>query len=57
MNIYNPLVFPNRVWTVRYNSYHEQLLLTGSSDARALLTAAASVCSQLDDEGARLSKV
>ncbi|XP_063369560.1 EARP and GARP complex-interacting protein 1 [Cydia amplana] len=32
------------VWTVRYNSYHEQLLLTGSSDARALLTAAASVC-------------
>ncbi|XP_026332666.1 EARP and GARP complex-interacting protein 1 [Hyposmocoma kahamanoa] len=45
------------VWTVRYNSYHEQLLLTGSSDARALLTAAASVCSHLDDEGARLSKV
>ncbi|KAG7300725.1 hypothetical protein JYU34_015051 [Plutella xylostella] len=32
------------VWTVRYNTYHEQLLLTGSSDARALLTAAASVC-------------
>ncbi|KAM3961399.1 EARP and GARP complex-interacting protein 1 [Aphomia sociella] len=45
------------VWTVRYNSYHEQLLLTGSSDARALLTAAASVCRDLDDESARLSQV
>ncbi|XP_049879717.1 EARP and GARP complex-interacting protein 1 [Pectinophora gossypiella] len=39
------------VWTVRYNAYHEQLLLTGSSDARALLTAAASVCADTDDAG------
>ncbi|XP_060807220.1 EARP and GARP complex-interacting protein 1 [Amyelois transitella] len=32
------------VWTVRYNTYHEQLLITGSSDGRALLTSAAGVC-------------
>ena len=37
-----------RVWTVRYNTYHEQLLLTGSSDARALLTCAARVCRDAD---------
>ncbi|KAJ2940811.1 hypothetical protein O0L34_g10060 [Tuta absoluta] len=37
------------VWTVRYNAYHEQLLLTGSSDARALLTAAAAVCADPND--------
>lgn len=37
------------VWTVRYNNYHEQLLLTGSSDARALLTAAVTVCKDEDD--------
>ncbi|CAG9570928.1 unnamed protein product [Danaus chrysippus] len=43
------------VWTVRYNTYHEQLLLTGSSDARALLTSAASVCD--DEEGLRISQV
>ncbi|KAF9798748.1 hypothetical protein SFRURICE_021545 [Spodoptera frugiperda] len=45
------------VWTVRYNTFHEQLLLSGSSDARALLTAAASVCCDLDDDGKRLSQV
>lgn len=45
------------VWTVRYNTYHEQLLLTGSSDARALLTAAASVCCDTDDDGKKLSQV
>ncbi|KAI5631048.1 protein TSSC1 [Phthorimaea operculella] len=39
------------VWTVRYNTYHEQLILTGSSDARALLTAAASVCNDPNDSG------
>ncbi|XP_041976880.1 EARP and GARP complex-interacting protein 1 [Aricia agestis] len=44
------------VWSVRYNTFHEQLLLTGSSDARALLTAAASVCA-VDEEGERISKV
>ncbi|RVE41534.1 hypothetical protein evm_013819 [Chilo suppressalis] len=44
------------VWTVRYNTYHEQLLLTGSSDARALLTAAASVCKDLDEEAAKISQ-
>ncbi|XP_068625089.1 EARP and GARP complex-interacting protein 1 [Battus philenor] len=44
------------VWTVRYNTYHEQLLLTGSSDARALLTAAASIC-DTDEDGKRLSQV
>ncbi|KAL4703754.1 hypothetical protein ACJJTC_017542 [Scirpophaga incertulas] len=38
------------VWTVRYNTYHEQLLLTGSSDARALLTAASSICGDTDGQ-------
>ncbi|XP_022125484.1 EARP and GARP complex-interacting protein 1 [Pieris rapae] len=43
------------VWTVRYNTYHEQLLVTGSSDGRALLTAAASICDTDDDK--KLSQV
>ncbi|XP_045505417.1 EARP and GARP complex-interacting protein 1 isoform X1 [Colias croceus] len=43
------------VWTVRYNTYHEQLLVTGSSDGRALLTAAASICDSDDEK--KLSQV
>ncbi|XP_075985353.1 EARP and GARP complex-interacting protein 1 [Anticarsia gemmatalis] len=45
------------LWTVRYNTYHEQLLVTGSSDARALLTAAASVCADVDEDGNTVAPV
>ncbi|XP_053617987.1 EARP and GARP complex-interacting protein 1 isoform X2 [Plodia interpunctella] len=41
------------VWSVRYNTYHEQLLLTGSSDGRALLTAADSICRDRSDRSDR----
>ncbi|XP_077302861.1 EARP and GARP complex-interacting protein 1 [Arctopsyche grandis] len=34
------------VWAVRFNTFHDQLLLTGSSDARVLLTSAASISSE-----------
>lgn len=43
------------IWTVRYNSYHEQLLLSGSSDARALLTAAASICQDENGDSHRVT--
>lgn len=35
-----------RVWSVRFNHFHDQLLLTASSDARVLLSSAASVSSE-----------
>lgn len=35
-----------RVWCVRFNPFHDQLLLTASSDARVLLSSAASVSSE-----------
>ncbi|GFS47615.1 EARP-interacting protein homolog [Nephila pilipes] len=52
------LVFSNHshwVWCVRYNSFHDQLVLTSSSDSRVILSRAASVSSEpfghlLDDE-------
>ncbi|XP_065171436.1 EARP-interacting protein homolog [Atheta coriaria] len=34
------------VWCVRFNPFHDQLLLTASSDARVLLSSAASVSSE-----------
>ncbi|KAG5881139.1 hypothetical protein JTB14_020842 [Gonioctena quinquepunctata] len=34
------------VWCVRFNHFHDQLLLTASSDARVLLSSAASVSSE-----------
>ncbi|XP_050300750.1 EARP-interacting protein homolog [Anthonomus grandis grandis] len=34
------------VWSVRFNHYHDQLLLTASSDSRVLLSSAASVSSE-----------
>lgn len=45
------------MWTVRYNTFHEQLVLTGSSDARALLTAAASVATDTDDDGNHITQL
>jgi len=43
------------VWTVRYNHFHDQLLLTSSSDSRVMLNNVASISSEpyghlLDDE-------
>ncbi|PRD19901.1 UNVERIFIED_CONTAM: tssc1 [Trichonephila clavipes] len=52
------LVFSNHshwVWCVKYNSFHDQLVLTSSSDSRVILSRAASVSSEpfghlLDDD-------
>ncbi|XP_060535980.1 EARP-interacting protein homolog [Cylas formicarius] len=38
------------VWCVRFNHFHDQLLLTSSSDARVLLSSAASVSSENTNE-------
>ncbi|XP_058833089.1 EARP-interacting protein homolog [Topomyia yanbarensis] len=35
------------IWNVRFNSYHDQLLLSSSSDGKVLLTCASSVCSEV----------
>ena len=45
----------SRVWNVRYNNFHDQLVLTSSSDSRVILTNAMSISSepfghQIDDE-------
>ncbi|KAF7273213.1 hypothetical protein GWI33_014065 [Rhynchophorus ferrugineus] len=37
------------VWCVRFNHFHDQLILTASSDARVLLSSAASVSSENND--------
>lgn len=43
------------VWSIRYNQYHDQLVLTSSSDSKVILTRIASLASQtlgqLLDEG------
>ena len=43
-----------RVWSVRYNHFHDQLVLTSSSDSRVILTNASSISSEpfghLDDD-------
>ena len=36
----------NRVWSVRYNPFHDQLLLTCSSDNRVVLSSIASLSSE-----------
>ncbi|CAH0550838.1 unnamed protein product [Brassicogethes aeneus] len=38
------------VWSVRFNHFHDQLLLTASSDARVLLSSAASVSSENNND-------
>lgn len=55
--IFNRTDHSHWVWTVRYNSYHEQLLLTGSSDGRGLLYAAASICRDPDDDNEKTGKI
>jgi hypothetical protein len=35
-----------QVWQVRYNVFHDQLVLTAGSDARVVLTSAASLSSE-----------
>lgn len=39
-----------RVWSVRFNHFHDQLILTASSDARVLLSSAASVSSENNED-------
>lgn len=36
------------MWAVRYNHFHDQLVLTSSSDARLVLTSVASISSEPD---------
>ncbi|ERL91467.1 EARP-interacting protein homolog [Dendroctonus ponderosae] len=50
------------VWCVRFNHFHDQLLLTASSDARVLLSSAASVssenvCDTDDSRGAQVKQL
>ena len=35
-----------RIWSIRYNQFHDQLLLTSSSDSRVILTNLASISSE-----------
>ncbi|KAF2897775.1 hypothetical protein ILUMI_08406 [Ignelater luminosus] len=44
--IYSRTDHSHWVWCVRFNPFHDQLLLTASSDARVLLSSAASVSSE-----------
>ncbi len=43
---HNDFTFYGRVWQVRYNVFHDQLVLTAGSDARVVLTSAASLSSE-----------
>lgn len=40
------IFYAKRVWCVRFNPFHDQLLLSASSDARVLISSAASVSSE-----------
>ncbi|XP_055383625.1 EARP-interacting protein homolog [Condylostylus longicornis] len=48
-----PIFFRNDhyhwIWSVRFNTFHDQLLLTSSSDGKVLLTCAGSVSSETQD--------
>ena len=35
-----------RIWSIRYNQFHDQLLLTSSSDSRVILTNLTSISSE-----------
>ncbi|XP_055530566.1 EARP-interacting protein homolog [Wyeomyia smithii] len=39
------------IWSVRYNTYHDQLVLSSSSDGKVLLTCAGSVSSEAPESG------
>lgn len=41
-----PPPLPPRVWNVRYNHSHDQLVLTASSDSRVILSNMASISSE-----------
>uniref|UniRef100_A0A8C9MC77 EARP complex and GARP complex interacting protein 1 n=1 Tax=Panthera tigris altaica TaxID=74533 RepID=A0A8C9MC77_PANTA len=41
-----PVSLPRRVWSVRYNHSHDQLVLTGSSDSRVILSNMVSISSE-----------
>lgn len=43
-------MFNFRVWSVRFNFFHDQLILSSSSDCKVLLTCAASVSSETSNE-------
>lgn len=40
------------IWSVRFNTFHDQLILSSSSDCKVLLTCAGSVSSEAIDENA-----
>lgn len=46
MPVYSRSDHSHWIWCVRFNPFHDQLLLTASSDARVLLSSAASVSSE-----------
>ena len=46
-NIVKCMMVLCRVWTVRYNHFHDQLVLTSSSDSRVILNNVASISSEL----------
>nr|CAD7580560.1 unnamed protein product [Timema californicum] len=39
-------MFTQRVWSIRYNHFHDQLVLTSSSDSQVILTSVASISSE-----------
>lgn len=45
------------VWCLRYNHFHDQLVISASSDSVVLLTSVASIASDLLDEETETSKV
>lgn len=54
-NVCRLFVFCPRVWSVRYNHSHDQLVLTASSDSRLILSNMVSISSEpfghlVDDE-------
>lgn len=44
------------VWSVRFNTFHDQLILSSSSDCKVLLTCAGSVSSETVEEDAEQKK-
>lgn len=47
LRLQHPFVLsPCRVWSVRFNHFHDQLVLTSSSDSRVTLSRVASVSSE-----------
>ena len=36
----------SRIWSIRFNHFHDQLMLTSSSDSRVILTNTSSISSE-----------